>query len=106
MRFSPAELPIFVGSQTELVQIWVNILKNACDAMINIESPTIEIHTRVSKGKILVTIANNGPEIDEPRAEKYLGLTLQRRRADCLLGWGLGSRSLNELLQVTTVPLS
>lgn len=33
VRFSPAELPIFVGSQTELVQIWVNILKKCvrCD---------------------------------------------------------------------------
>ncbi|MDG2686900.1 cyclic nucleotide-binding domain-containing protein, partial [Vibrio parahaemolyticus] len=26
VRFSPAELPVFIGSQTELVQIWVNIL--------------------------------------------------------------------------------
>ncbi|MDF4815739.1 ATP-binding protein, partial [Vibrio parahaemolyticus] len=70
VRFSPADLPAFIGSQTELVQVWVNILKNACDALGETEKPGIEIHTRESKGKILVTIANNGPEIDEATRRK------------------------------------
>ncbi|EGQ7914859.1 TPA: ATP-binding protein [Vibrio parahaemolyticus] len=90
VRFSPAELPVFIGSQTELVQIWVNILKNACDAMINIESPTIEIHTRVSKGKILVTIANNGPEVDEATRRKIFRPNFTTKKGGLSFGLGLG----------------
>ncbi len=86
VRFSPADLPLFVGSQTELVQIWVNILKNACDAMRETESPAIEIQTRVSKSKILVTIANNGPEIDEATRRKIVfDQTSPRKKVGCRL---------------------
>jgi signal transduction histidine kinase len=90
VRFSPAELPRFVGSQTELVQIWVNILKNACDALINVESPTIEIQSRASKGKILVTIANNGPEIDEATRRKIFQPNFTTKKGGLSFGLGLG----------------
>ncbi len=90
VRFSPAELPLFVGSQTELVQIWVNILKNACDALIEVESPTIEIQTRLSKGKILVTIANNGPEIDEVTRRKIFQPNFTTKKGGLSFGLGLG----------------
>ncbi|MGD1469543.1 ATP-binding protein [Vibrio harveyi] len=90
VRFSPADLPLFVGSQTELVQIWVNILKNACDAMRETESPAIEIQTRVSKSKILVTIANNGPEIDEATRRKIFRPNFTTKKGGLSFGLGLG----------------
>ncbi len=90
VRFSPAELPLFLGSQTELVQIWVNILKNACDALIDTESPTIEIQTRFSKGKILVTITNNGPEIDEATRRKIFQPNFTTKKGGLSFGLGLG----------------
>ncbi|MGY0616008.1 ATP-binding protein [Vibrio sp. FJH11] len=90
VRFSPAELPRFIGSQTELVQIWVNIIKNACDALIKVESPTIEIQTRASKGRILVTIANNGPEIDEATRRKIFQPNFTTKKGGLSFGLGLG----------------
>ncbi len=90
VRFSPAELPLFTGSQTELVQIWVNILKNACDALINVESPAIEIQTRFSKGRILVTVANNGPEIDEVTRRKIFQPNFTTKKGGLSFGLGLG----------------
>ena len=90
VRFSPADLPLFVGSQTELVQIWVNILKNACDAMRETDSPAIEIQTRVSKNKILVTIANNGPEIDEATRRKIFRPNFTTKKGGLSFGLGLG----------------
>ncbi|MDV5036407.1 sensor histidine kinase [Vibrio diabolicus] len=90
VRFSPAELPDFVGSQTELVQVWVNILKNACDALGRTEDPGIEIHTRESKGKILVTIANNGPEIDEATRRKIFRPNFTTKKGGLSFGLGLG----------------
>ncbi|MEX3073309.1 ATP-binding protein [Vibrio alginolyticus] len=90
VRFRPAELPLFLGSQTELVQIWVNILKNACDALVNVESPTIEIQTRFSKSKILVTISNNGPEIDESTRRKIFQPNFTTKKGGLSFGLGLG----------------
>ncbi|MCQ9101708.1 ATP-binding protein [Vibrio alginolyticus] len=89
-RFSPADLPAFIGSQTELVQVWVNILKNACDALGETEKPGIEIHTRESKGKILVTIANNGPEIDEATRRKIFRPNFTTKKGGLSFGLGLG----------------
>ncbi|MBS9893461.1 ATP-binding protein [Vibrio alginolyticus] len=90
VRFSPADLPAFIGSQTELVQVWVNILKNACDALGETEKPGIEIHTRGSKGKILVTIANNGPEIDEATRRKIFRPNFTTKKGGLSFGLGLG----------------
>ncbi|MDW2250409.1 cyclic nucleotide-binding domain-containing protein [Vibrio alginolyticus] len=90
VRFSPADLPAFIGSQTELVQVWVNILKNACDALGETEKPSIEIHTRESKGKILVTIANNGPEIDEATRRKIFRPNFTTKKGGLSFGLGLG----------------
>ncbi|EGQ7842000.1 cyclic nucleotide-binding domain-containing protein [Vibrio alginolyticus] len=90
VRFSPADLPAFIGSQTELVQVWVNILKNACDALGETEKPGIEIHTRESKGKILVTIANNGPEIDEATRRKIFRPNFTTKKGGLSFGLGLG----------------
>ncbi|KJY81932.1 histidine kinase [Vibrio galatheae] len=90
VRFSPAELPLIVGSQTELVQIWANILKNACDAMAETDSPAIEIQTRLSKNKILVTIANNGPEIDEVTRRKIFQPNFTTKKGGLSFGLGLG----------------
>ncbi len=90
VRFSPADLPAFIGSQTELVRVWVNILKNACDALGETEKPGIEIHTRESKGKILVTIANNGPEIDEATRRKIFRPNFTTKKGGLSFGLGLG----------------
>lgn len=90
VRFSPADLPAFIGSQTELVQVWVYILKNACDALGETEKPGIEIHTRESKGKILVTIANNGPEIDEATRRKIFRPNFTTKKGGLSFGLGLG----------------
>ncbi|MBT0086382.1 cyclic nucleotide-binding domain-containing protein [Vibrio alginolyticus] len=90
VRFSPADLPAFIGSQTELVQVWVNILKNACDALGETEKPGIEIHTRESKGKILVTFANNGPEIDEATRRKIFRPNFTTKKGGLSFGLGLG----------------
>jgi C4-dicarboxylate-specific signal transduction histidine kinase len=90
VRLSPADLPSFKGSKTELVQIWVNIVKNACDAMSNSDDAAIEIQTRLSKKRILVTIANNGPEIDEATRRKVFQPNFTTKKGGLSFGLGLG----------------
>ncbi|MEC6815759.1 ATP-binding protein [Photobacterium toruni] len=86
----PAILPPMTASVTELVQIWVNLIKNACDAMENTEAPQIEIITRSVKNKLLVTITNNGPMIDEVTRRKIFNPNFSTKKGGLSFGLGLG----------------
>ncbi len=90
VRLRLSQLPSFTGSQTELVQVWVNLLKNACDALIDTPAPKIEIQTRYSKQRILVTITNNGPEIDEITRRKMFQPNFTTKKGGLFFGLGLG----------------
>lgn len=90
VRVRPSELPKFQGLKTELVQIWVNIIKNACDALQHTPNPAIEIQTRYVKQKLLVTITNNGPEIDEVTRRKIFQPNFTTKKGGLSFGLGLG----------------
>ncbi|WED27816.1 ATP-binding protein [Vibrio sp. DW001] len=90
VHLSPANLPKFKGSSTELVQIWANIMKNACDAMEDTAEPAIEIATRYTNKRILVTISNNGPEIDELTRRQIFQPNFTTKKGGLSFGLGLG----------------
>ncbi len=90
VRVRPSELPKFQGLKTELVQVWVNIIKNACDALQHTPNPAIEIQTRYVKQKLLVTITNNGPEIDEVTRRKIFQPNFTTKKGGLSFGLGLG----------------
>ncbi len=84
------ELPILTGSRTEWVQVWVNIIKNACDAMLDTEHPQLELQTRYEKQRLLITLANNGPEIDEAMRRKLFQPSFTTKKRGLSFGLGLG----------------
>ena len=86
----PAILPAITASSTELVQVWVNIIKNACDAMEQTDAPTIEIITRYSKNRLMITISNNGPMIDEATRRKIFQPNFTTKKGGLSFGLGLG----------------
>lgn len=90
VHLSPATLPTFKGSSTELVQVWANIVKNACDAMEKTVDPEIEITTRHTNKRILITISNNGPEIDEVTRRKVFQPNFTTKKGGLSFGLGLG----------------
>ncbi len=90
VHLSPANVPLFKGSSTELVQVWANIIKNACDAMADTPGPDIEISSRYTNKRILVTIANNGPEIDESTRRKIFQPNFTTKKGGLSFGLGLG----------------
>lgn len=90
VRMRPGKLPKLTGSQTEWVQVWVNIIKNACDAMMVTAEPSIDIQTKFSKQRILVTVSNNGPEIDEPTRRKIFQPSFTTKKDGLSFGLGLG----------------
>ncbi|MTI14368.1 ATP-binding protein [Sansalvadorimonas verongulae] len=90
VHFEPGTLPAFTGSQTELMQMWINILKNACDALKSTIAPEIHIHTRYSNGWYYVTIGNNGPEITEETRRKIFQPDFTTKKTGLSFGLGLG----------------
>ncbi|MGR5501493.1 ATP-binding protein [Vibrio sp. DNB22_10_4] len=90
VRVQPAVLPLIKGASTEYVQIWSNILKNACDALSQTDAPNIDIQTKFVNQRILVTIANNGPEIDESTRRKIFQPNFTTKKGGLSFGLGLG----------------
>lgn len=90
VRMRPGKLPMLRGSQTEWVQVWVNIIKNACDAMMVTSEPKLDIQTKFSKHRLLVTVTNNGPEIDEVTRRKIFQPSFTTKKDGLSFGLGLG----------------
>ncbi|WP_087025737.1 ATP-binding protein [Thaumasiovibrio subtropicus] len=86
----PAVLPTITASSTELVQVWVNIIKNACDAMEDTEEPHLEIITRHSNNRLAITISNNGPMMDEATRRKIFQPNYTTKKGGLSFGLGLG----------------
>lgn len=86
------ERPVLWGSSTELVQIWVNIIKNACDALMNSTTaePEITIANGIRKRFFYVSITNNGPPIPADLKQKIFQPNFTTKKSENCIGLGLG----------------
>ncbi len=96
-----APLPLITADVTELVQVWSNILSNACDAMgqVSTPNPAVSIVTELHHAEgvsllpteyIRVSISNNGPEIPEDIREKIFQPNFTTKKLGLDFGLGLG----------------
>ena len=103
------QLPTITADPTELVQIWTNIINNACDAMqhANTPEPTITIRTSPLHAEglellptdyVAVTISNNGPEIPEDLREKIFQPSFTTKKKGLDFGLGLGLSIVRRLV--------
>lgn len=91
------DCPTICADMTELVQIWVNITKNACDALklAGTPEPAIKIQLRVVptgtlRGFIEVSISDNGPGIPENLHQKIFQPDFTTKKNGLQFGLGLG----------------
>lgn len=87
------DLPEIPANKSELIQIWMNVIKNALEAMRDAETPNPRISIRARRGvsSLSVSISNNGPEI-LPAIRKKLfqpSITTKNRSGNSM-GLGLG----------------
>ncbi len=63
----PAQPPIALGDETELQQVLVNLVRNACDATVDaqVAQPQIRIQLSLGQDFVRVDVADNGPGIDD-----------------------------------------
>ncbi len=60
-RAVPAELPPVMGDKEQLTQIFVNLIKNAEEAMRQTAAPQLAICARVRERTLVVEVQDNGP---------------------------------------------
>ncbi len=115
-------LPLITADVTELVQVWSNILSNACDAIgqAGTPNPAISIATELLHAEgvsllptdyIRVSISNNGPEIPEEIREKIFQPNFTTKKLGLDFGLGLGLSivrrvvdSYNGTIELTSSP--
>lgn len=101
------ELPTITANTTELVQIWVNFIKNGLDAMqeFNTPNPTIHISTRHEQGFatsaefVSVTISNNGPPIAPQHLKKIWQANFSTKKLGSESGLGLGLSIVHKIIE-------
>ena len=84
--------PKIYGDMTELVQLWVNIIKNACDAMnlAGTKNPTVRIALSHTDEDVSVSITDNGPGVPESLREKIFQPDFSTKKSGLSFGLGLG----------------
>lgn len=91
------DCPTICADMTELVQVWVNITKNACDALklAGTPNPEVRIQLRVVptgtlRGFIEVSITDNGPGVPESLHKKIFQPDFTTKKNGLQFGLGLG----------------
>ena len=64
------ELPLVHANPSELHQVLLNLVKNACEALEGRESPAIRVSTRLEGGMVRLDVQDNGPGIPAEAARK------------------------------------
>lgn len=84
-------LPCIWGNKMELVQVWVNIIKNGWDAMKSARTadPRIRVAVRKHRRAIQVDLANTGPAINPVLLQKLFQPHITTKRGEMGLGLGL-----------------
>lgn len=99
------DCPPICADMTELVQIWVNITKNACDALklAQTPNPTIQMRLQVVptgtlRGFIAVSITDNGPGVPESLHQKIFQPDFTTKKNGLQFGLGLGLAIVRRLV--------
>lgn len=94
------ELPPLLANQGELVQIWVNIIKNACESMLNAKTtePVLHIETSFRRNLLRVAITDNGPGIPGEVKQKIFQPNFTTKKGGLSFGLGLGLSIVQRLV--------
>jgi hypothetical protein len=97
------QLPTIRANRGELVQIWTNLVKNACDALETIcrdsdRPQTVSIRSWADNGELHVEVADNGPGVPAHMAEKIFEPTFTTKKTGLSFGLGLGLSIVQRLV--------
>ncbi len=92
VELSLSPLPPIGANKGELVQIWTNLINNACESMLNGETvtPNLLITSETMKSNIVVVIQDNGPGIPKGIIPKIFQPNVTTKTEGLSFGLGLG----------------
>ncbi|MCM2680247.1 ATP-binding protein [Echinimonas agarilytica] len=101
LEYEATELPSIFGNMTELIQIWVNIIKNACDAMeqAHTEAPMVAVTTEARPYHVDILITDNGPGIPKELQDKIFQPNFTTKKDGLSFGLGLGLSIVMRLVE-------
>ncbi len=97
----PEDLPKIQASHGELMQVWINIVKNAIESLLlnRIKEPKVTISCRVEEGFLRVTIHDNGPGIPKEFQEKVFLPSFTTKVGGLSFGLGLGLTIVQRIVE-------
>ncbi|KGM57460.1 histidine kinase [Lysobacter arseniciresistens ZS79] len=94
-----APLPILVGDENMLRQVWLNLLGNAVKYSANRDPAVIEVsHQRLDDGSHHFSVRDNGAGFDMQYAGKLFGVFQRMHKASEYPGTGIGLASVRRVL--------
>jgi signal transduction histidine kinase len=94
-----APLPILVGDENMLRQVWLNLLSNAAKYSAGSEPATVEVgYRRLDDGDYEFTLADNGVGFDMAYAGKLFGVFQRLHSVAEFEGTGIGLASVRRVL--------
>ncbi len=94
------ELPTVDANLGDLVQIWSNLIRNACEALASepTEQPRIHVSTYLDDDAIVVSVADNGPGIPDDLRPHIFEPNVTTRGGGLACGFGLGLSIVRRLI--------
>ena len=94
-----APLPVIVGDENMLRQVWLNLLSNAVKYSTGSDPAVIEVtHARDDNGDYRFTVADNGVGFDMAYAGKLFGVFQRLHSVSEFEGTGIGLASVRRVL--------
>ena len=100
VNFSAGNLQTISANSGELVQIWLNIIKNGCESMLHakVPDPRLEIVTSMEKDTIAIVITDHGPGIPRDLQRKIFQPNFTTKKDGLSFGLGLGLSVVQRLV--------
>jgi len=97
-----AALPLLRGSRGAFVQVWTNLIKNACEAMLSLRDPArpraLLITSRADDTHVTVTIEDTGPGIPGAVLGRIFDPNFTTKKTGLSFGLGLGLAIVQRLV--------
>lgn len=101
VQIDAGDIPELVVSPSDWLQVWINLIKNAAEALISAQTPKprIRISTDLDGQAVRVRIADNGPGIPPELAERIFQPHVTTKRDGLDFGLGLGLTIVERIVQ-------
>ena len=94
-------LPPVISNHGELVQIWVNLMKNACESLLSEPSinQKLTVKSQFKNDYVKISIKDNGPGIPPDTLEQIFEPTFTTKNQNFNIGMGLGLSIVKRLVE-------